>query len=388
MSAPQDSTEVTQLYQEFSDSLRVNNDEEIRRIYRELLRLGRPRAEIVDEVARLAGSGGGSGGLVIEQRTPPPAEALSESDRMEQTLAPVGSVLHASKNTCGAILETQGSETGIILRTAEQCASHISPEIQRDLAGDIASSKADPELAVLPRSRIRRVAYALAGVGIALISALALLTNISTAEKTASPLTAGNRQETSKAETPKAVTEPADTHVTAQPALPPDKSVQTNNMSASNSLSAAPVVASIGARSGQGPQTPLPAATLPDPNSLGSPNIVSPQTTSTVRAPADIGSKQGARPGGDVAALMTRGDSLFGNGDLVSARLFYERAANGGSGQAALRLAETYDPRFLGKTHLGGLVRGDMAAAVFWYRRAHDLGASEAAILLESIPSK
>jgi TPR repeat protein len=181
---------------------------------------------------------------------------------------------------------------------------------------------------------------------------------------------------------------PADTHVTAQPALPPDKSGHSKDMSASNSLSAAPVVASIGARSGQGPQTPVPPATLPDPNSLGSPNVVSPQMTSTVRAPADIGSKQGARTGGDVAALMTRGDSLFGNGDLVSARLFYERAANAGSGQAALRLAETYDPRFLEKTHLGGLVRGDMAAAAFWYRRAHDLGASEAAILLESIPSK
>src|SRR5262249_1879578 len=340
MRAPEDSTEVTQLYQEFSDSLRVNSDEEIRRIYRELLRLGRPRAEIVDEVARLAGSGGGSGGLVTEQPTPPPpAEALFDSDRMEQTLAPVGGVLHASKNTCGAVAptETQGSETGIILRTAEQCASHISPEIQRDLAGDIASSKADPELAFLPRSRFRRVAYALAGVAIAFISALALLTNISTAEKTAPPPTAGNRQETFKAETPKAVMVPADTHVTAQPALPPDKSGHSKDMGASNSLSAAPVVASIGARSGQGPQTPVPPATLPHPNSLGSPNIVLPQMTSTVRTLADIGSKQGARTGGDVAAFMTRGDSLFGNGDLVSARLFYERAANAGSGQAALR---------------------------------------------------
>src|SRR5262249_43104298 len=146
--------------------------------------------------------------------------------------------------------------------------------------------------------------------------------------------------------------------------------------------------ASIGETSGQEPQTAVPHVTLPHPNSFGSPHIVSPQMTSTVRTLADIGSKQGARTGGDVAAFMTRGDSLFGNGDLVSARLFYERAANAGSGQAALRLAETHDPRFLEKTHLGGLVRGDIAAAVFWYRRAHDLGASEAAILLESIPSK
>jgi TPR repeat protein len=86
-----------------------------------------------------------------------------------------------------------------------------------------------------------------------------------------------------------------------------------------------------------------------------------------------------------VAVLLTRGDSLFGTGDLASARLFYERAAAGGSGQAALRLGESYDPHFLETTHLRG--RGDMAAAVFWYERARELGVSEATILLSSIRS-
>jgi len=61
--------------------------------------------------------------------------------------------------------------------------------------------------------------------------------------------------------------------------------------------------------------------------------------------------------------LLTRGDSLFGTGDLVSARLFYERAAGAGSGEAALRLGESYDPHFLEKTHLRG--HGDVAAAIF-----------------------
>jgi TPR repeat protein len=85
--------------------------------------------------------------------------------------------------------------------------------------------------------------------------------------------------------------------------------------------------------------------------------------------------------------FLKRGDSLFGTGDLGSARLFYESAANAGSGQAALRLGESYDPHFLEKTHLRG-ARGDMAAAIFWYKRARDLGVSDATILLESIPSK
>jgi TPR repeat protein len=78
---------------------------------------------------------------------------------------------------------------------------------------------------------------------------------------------------------------------------------------------------------------------------------------------------------------------LFGSGDLASARLFYERAANAGNGQAALRLGETYDPRFLDQARLRG-ARGDAAAAVFWYKRAHDLGMSEAEILLGTLSSQ
>jgi TPR repeat protein len=85
--------------------------------------------------------------------------------------------------------------------------------------------------------------------------------------------------------------------------------------------------------------------------------------------------------------LLTRGDSLFRTGDLASARLFYERAANAGSGQAALRLGESYDPHFLEKTHLRG-ARSDTETAILWYKRARDLGASEATILLDSIASK
>ena len=79
--------------------------------------------------------------------------------------------------------------------------------------------------------------------------------------------------------------------------------------------------------------------------------------------------------------LLARGDSLLGVGDVASARLFYERAANGGDGQAALRLGETYDPAFLERARLR--VQGDAARAVFWYGRARELGASEVEILLK-----
>jgi TPR repeat protein len=58
---------------------------------------------------------------------------------------------------------------------------------------------------------------------------------------------------------------------------------------------------------------------------------------------------------------------------MVSARLFYERAAGGGDGGAALRLGATFDPGFLSRTGVRGAA-GDPTQASSWYRRALDLG--------------
>ena len=90
---------------------------------------------------------------------------------------------------------------------------------------------------------------------------------------------------------------------------------------------------------------------------------------------------------GELAALLARGDVLFTKGDLLAARLFYERAADGGDGQAAFKLGETFDPIFLGRAHLRG-ARGDWSMALSWYRRARDLGLPEAEILLQSLEAK
>jgi TPR repeat protein len=91
-------------------------------------------------------------------------------------------------------------------------------------------------------------------------------------------------------------------------------------------------------------------------------------------------------PADELAALLARGDTLFGNRDITSARLFYERGAEGGDAQAALRLGETYDAAFLDKAGLRG-VHGDPAAAARWYWRAHALGAADAEILLSLLAS-
>ncbi|HEX6441321.1 MAG TPA: hypothetical protein VF007_03980 [Stellaceae bacterium] len=88
----------------------------------------------------------------------------------------------------------------------------------------------------------------------------------------------------------------------------------------------------------------------------------------------------------DTAPLLERGDRLFGTGEVASARLFYERAADAGDGQAALRLGETYDPAFLQRAQLR--VAGDRGLAMFWYGRARELGADEADILLKGMQSR
>lgn len=82
-------------------------------------------------------------------------------------------------------------------------------------------------------------------------------------------------------------------------------------------------------------------------------------------------------PDRQLAELVARGDVFLRAGDITSARLFYERAADDGDEQAALRMGATFDPTFLASAGLRNL-HGDPAKARLWYHRALGLGASEA----------
>ena len=73
---------------------------------------------------------------------------------------------------------------------------------------------------------------------------------------------------------------------------------------------------------------------------------------------------------------MARGDAFLSAGDVTSARSFFERAADAGDSQAALRMAVTFDPAFLNRAGVHG-VRGDPGRASFWYQRARDLSGAE-----------
>ena len=88
----------------------------------------------------------------------------------------------------------------------------------------------------------------------------------------------------------------------------------------------------------------------------------------------------------EFAALVRRGDAFLTSGDITSARLFYERAADAGSGRAALQLGATFDPIILGYVRSGsGLA--DPAQALSWYRRASDLGMVEAEERIKRVES-
>jgi hypothetical protein len=76
--------------------------------------------------------------------------------------------------------------------------------------------------------------------------------------------------------------------------------------------------------------------------------------------------------------LLARGEAYLAIGNIMGARDFFERAADAGLADAALRLAATYDPVVLRRLKTQG-VAADVALARKWYERARTLGASDAA---------
>ena len=76
---------------------------------------------------------------------------------------------------------------------------------------------------------------------------------------------------------------------------------------------------------------------------------------------------------GRVAELIAHGQKMIDVGYLAGARAYFKRAAEAGSGDAALRLGATYDPDFIDQ--IGALgVKADPAEARAWYERAKQLG--------------
>jgi hypothetical protein len=96
----------------------------------------------------------------------------------------------------------------------------------------------------------------------------------------------------------------------------------------------------------------------------------------------------------EIANLIKRGERFIVTGDLASARLVLQRAAEAGDARAALKLAGTYDPIVLEKIGIQGfapdIIRGfapNIASARTWYELAKQLGSTEAVRRLEMLAS-
>lgn len=155
---------------------------------------------------------------------------------------------------------------------------------------------------------------------------------------------------------------------------------------------ATPAAATQATRSDTG--TPVSSAQAESPIALAMSGVPAPPAAVSTQPPAAVAAGPAPTPAAptvvaplppeEVAALLARGDALLSSGDIASARLCYETAADRGDAQAALRLGETYDPAFLAQAHLIG-ARSDPTQATRWYQRALALGATEAQTLLTAV---
>jgi hypothetical protein len=76
---------------------------------------------------------------------------------------------------------------------------------------------------------------------------------------------------------------------------------------------------------------------------------------------------------GRVADLIAHGQKMIDVGYFAGARAYFKRAAEAGSGDAALLLGATYDPDFIDKIGAQG-IKADLKEAHAWYERAKQLG--------------
>lgn len=149
---------------------------------------------------------------------------------------------------------------------------------------------------------------------------------------------------------------------------------------------------------GQTPQQVATAAAAPAPEQAPAPAPAATAGTMGMTAPAAVDTGPGvATPSAgatapiihhlspaEIASLNKRGDDLIASGDIAAARLVWRRAAEGGDGRAAGKLAGTYDPAVLGRLGVHGMVP-DLAKARSWYEKAAQLGSAEARQRLEAL---
>src|SRR5262249_8225351 len=79
----------------------------------------------------------------------------------------------------------------------------------------------------------------------------------------------------------------------------------------------------------------------------------------------------------EIRLLVQQGEKFATDGDIVSARMLFERAAKVGDAPAALALAASYDPIVLARAGVLG-IDTDVEKARLWYQKAQNLGSAQA----------
>lgn len=136
-------------------------------------------------------------------------------------------------------------------------------------------------------------------------------------------------------------------------------------------------------------QARAPVAVAPPaaPQATEPPAAVVPQaTTPQVAAPQAMVPQVKRIDARELATLMKRAKDLLAMGDIPSARLLLERAAEGQDANAALMLARTYDPAVLGTADVRNITPEPDKART-WYQRAAKLGSAEAQRVLAQLPN-
>jgi len=365
------SGELEHLYGEFADSIRENNPESVRQIYRQLTRAGRPLAEILDQGIRVAAGGhAGFEELLLgprdefkadneEAQGPPynePAEAAATliPDAVERLITPAlvrsAAVQHPAP--------TNVSEASVAASRPESAGSAAA------LAKNIWVRE--------PVLRSRILWFGVGAITAGVILSLGLNARVSLLGVSKNHPTVG-------------------TEVSFPLSNPSEKSGELIATESLHSVAAQEEPPSVitAKEAGTGGPEMIAEARLSKPQEVdltpgethpngASSSAISTSASGALSAPQPIVSEA------ELIVLRTRGDSFFALGDIDSARRFYERAAEAGDGQAALRLGESYDPAFLQQLRFWG-ARADLSVAVVWYKRARELGISEAQVLLKSI---
>jgi len=114
---------------------------------------------------------------------------------------------------------------------------------------------------------------------------------------------------------------------------------------------------------------------------------VAPMPAPAATAPAPARRPAVKMDSDEIAILLKQGEQFISTGDVVTARVLFERAAEGGNASGALALGATYDPAVLAKLGVRGIAP-DVAKARQWYERARDLGSAEARGRLETLAQR